>query len=264
MDDTNTGDPNSTKKALCIGINDYPGTQNDLQGCVNDCDEWSKILQQKFGFGYVRRIVNSGATIANVKAAMSKLISSAKAGDILAITYSGHGSSVADYNGDEPDGRDETLYLYDGNLVDDDIKAILSGIPAAVNLTIICDSCHSGTVTRLTAEEMAQGPKPRYMPPVDVHEATIMSSLPVKGRAFSEDDMKEILLAGCKNTEYSYDASFDKPMGAFSYYATQILWQETGLTYEQFYQKLMGKLPNQQYPQTPQLEGRNKTRVMFS
>ncbi|WP_349769079.1 caspase family protein, partial [Zoogloea sp.] len=25
-----------SKKALCIGINDYPGTQNDLSGCVND------------------------------------------------------------------------------------------------------------------------------------------------------------------------------------------------------------------------------------
>jgi hypothetical protein len=24
------------KRALLIGINDYPGTQNDLQGCVND------------------------------------------------------------------------------------------------------------------------------------------------------------------------------------------------------------------------------------
>ena len=23
-------------KALCIGINDYPGTQSDLHGCVND------------------------------------------------------------------------------------------------------------------------------------------------------------------------------------------------------------------------------------
>jgi hypothetical protein len=24
------------KRALLVGINDYPGTQNDLQGCVND------------------------------------------------------------------------------------------------------------------------------------------------------------------------------------------------------------------------------------
>ena len=29
-----------TKKALCIGINDYPGTDSDLQGCVNDATDW--------------------------------------------------------------------------------------------------------------------------------------------------------------------------------------------------------------------------------
>ena len=29
------------KKALCIGINDYPGTGMDLRGCVNDADDWA-------------------------------------------------------------------------------------------------------------------------------------------------------------------------------------------------------------------------------
>ena len=33
-----------TKKALCIGINDYPGTQNDLNGCVNDARDWAAAL----------------------------------------------------------------------------------------------------------------------------------------------------------------------------------------------------------------------------
>jgi hypothetical protein len=27
------------KNALCIGINDYPGTQSDLKGCVNDAND---------------------------------------------------------------------------------------------------------------------------------------------------------------------------------------------------------------------------------
>jgi hypothetical protein len=29
------------KKALCIGINNYPGTHMDLQGCVNDANDWA-------------------------------------------------------------------------------------------------------------------------------------------------------------------------------------------------------------------------------
>ncbi len=32
-------------KALCIGINDYPGTQNDLSGCVNDAQDWAAEAQ---------------------------------------------------------------------------------------------------------------------------------------------------------------------------------------------------------------------------
>ena len=32
------------KRALLVGINDYPGTQNDLQGCVNDITNVYDIL----------------------------------------------------------------------------------------------------------------------------------------------------------------------------------------------------------------------------
>jgi hypothetical protein len=49
-------------------------------------------------------------------------------GPTLIVWYSGHGSYVKDIHGDEEDGVDETLYLYDGNLVDDDINNILQSI----------------------------------------------------------------------------------------------------------------------------------------
>ena len=32
------------KRALCIGINDYPGTGSDLAGCVNDANDWAEAL----------------------------------------------------------------------------------------------------------------------------------------------------------------------------------------------------------------------------
>jgi hypothetical protein len=49
-------------------------------------------------------------------------------GPTLVVWYSGHGSYIRDVHGDEEDGVDETLYLYDGNLVDDDINSILQNI----------------------------------------------------------------------------------------------------------------------------------------
>ncbi len=39
-----------SKKALLAGINDYPGTQNDLQGCVNDITNVCDVLVKYFGF----------------------------------------------------------------------------------------------------------------------------------------------------------------------------------------------------------------------
>ena len=33
-----------TRRALCIGINNYPGTQMDLAGCVNDANDWADEL----------------------------------------------------------------------------------------------------------------------------------------------------------------------------------------------------------------------------
>ena len=35
------------KTALCIGINNYPGTHMDLRGCVNDAEDWSRELEAR-------------------------------------------------------------------------------------------------------------------------------------------------------------------------------------------------------------------------
>ncbi|MGE5839594.1 MAG: caspase family protein, partial [Deltaproteobacteria bacterium] len=35
------------KRALCIGINDYPGTGSDLAGCVNDANDWAVLLKKR-------------------------------------------------------------------------------------------------------------------------------------------------------------------------------------------------------------------------
>lgn len=34
------------KLALCVGINDYQGSQNDLSGCINDFNDWIDILEK--------------------------------------------------------------------------------------------------------------------------------------------------------------------------------------------------------------------------
>ena len=45
-------------KSLCIGINDYPGTGSDLNGCVNDALDWAAELRGR-GFETIT-LLNQG------------------------------------------------------------------------------------------------------------------------------------------------------------------------------------------------------------
>ena len=69
-------------------------------------------------------------------------------GDILLLTYSGHGGQIPDVTGEETDKLDETWCLYDGQLIDDEMYLELSRFAAGVRVLVFSDSCHSGTVVR--------------------------------------------------------------------------------------------------------------------
>lgn len=261
-----TGDVN--KQALCMGINDYSGTQNDLRGCVNDATNWGNLLKSK---GYnVTVLLDSQVTRATVIAKLQQLTQTQGLTHFV-LTYSGHGSQTADTNGDEDGGKDETLYLYDGHLVDDDIRGILNKIPSGVKVTVISDSCHSGTVTRAflsTMNDTSFYSKPRYVPPEDVTDAAMLEGIPFKKSIMCpEEGMNHILIAGAKDTEYSYDANIGgQPCGAFTYYALKVLQENPSVSYNDFIAKLRTYIPNGQYPQTPQLEGKeaDKNQIMFA
>ena len=66
-----------------------------------------------------------------------------------------------------------------------------------------------------------------------------------------------MLLAGCQDTEFSYDAWFNgRPNGAFTYAALQVLPQlAADATYRDWYRAIRQALPTAEYPQTPNLYG---------
>lgn len=244
------------KKTICTGINNYPGTSNDLQGCVNDANDWSKILTN-LGFE-VTTLLDSQVTCSSFKFIIQNTISKMTSGDVLVITYSGHGTQVTDTSGDEPDGYDEALYLYDGVFRDDEMREALSGITDGIHVFFISDSCFSGTITRKINFDEAVG-KPRF-----IVNDPIPPTAKLVNKFLSQEDMKEMVLTGCADTEYSYDAYIDgKWNGAMTAYATKCVVK--GQTYNDFYTKLRSFLPSKNYPQTPQLEGKeeNKLKVMF-
>jgi|WetSurMetagenome_2_1015567.scaffolds.fasta_scaffold58875_3 metacaspase-1 len=244
------------KKAVCIGINNYPGTSNDLLGCVNDANDWSAVLND-YGFE-TSLLLDAQATRQNIKTALGNLVLSVKPGDVAVFTYSGHGTQALDLSGDEGDSYDEAIYVYDGMILDDELRVIIDRIDPLATLVVISDSCFSGSVTRLVPEKA----RPRFLPVNGYTENRV-----VRQRfLLPESGMQELLVSGCTDSEYSYDAEIDgRYNGAMSAMAIRVIRQNPGLTYSQFYSLLRGYLPSSQYPQSPQLEGSDahKSTLLF-
>jgi len=246
------------KKAICVGINNYPGVLNDLKGCVNDANDWAELLTE-FDFD-VSVLLDEQGTRENMKSALRNLVASLNAGDYGVFTYSGHGTYNRDTSGDEPDSYDEALYVYDGIVLDDELREILDDLNPQASLVFVSDSCYSGTVTRAVEDDTLYA-RPRFVPVLGYDPL-----IPVKTRLLAEADMLELLLTGCSDSELSYDAYINgRYNGAMSRYAIDAIRANRQATFDEFYALLQQALPSQDYPQTPQLEGSatNKSRALF-
>lgn len=269
------------KKALCVGINDYPGNGSDLNGCVNDAKAWAALLKEHYGFAsaQVKLLLDSQATKANITKGLKALLSGARAGDVLVFTNSSHGTYLADTSGDEP-GYDEAMCPFDCDkelVVDDELRELFSGLTKGVSLTVISDSCHSGTVTRAAISENIPGLRTsddrrvRFLNPALIGRPMLQNPWEAqkKGKTkFPQSKMKEVLLSGCTPSEYSYDALIGgKYHGAMTYFALQAVREANyDITYAQLHTRLRYLLDEAGYPQHPQLEGStaSKKKRIFS
>lgn len=257
------------KRSLHIGINDYPGTGNDLSGCVNDANDWKRTMEDS-GFE-TTSLLDGQATKSNMHEAISKIVGDTGRDDIAVITYSGHGTWVPDEDDDEVDGRDEALCPYDISqgqiLTDDELYEIFGGRKWGARIIFISDSCHSGTVAKVcnvilgNERDLRNAPKIRFLAPevyIKGNEKLLKKALRVENvKARGKIRAASVLLSGCKDDEYSYDAWFNgRPNGAFTYVALQALkgLAETA-TYRDWHRKIREILPHVNYPQTPQLSG---------
>jgi hypothetical protein len=251
------------RQAVCVGINDYPGQDADLGGCVNDAKDWSAAVRQAAPHAKVQVLLDGQATRMGILNALSALITGLGAGDLGVFTYSGHGTWVPDTNGDESDGRDEALCPVDltpqSLIIDDELNMMFSQLAAGARLLFVSDSCHSGTVARFAGLPRQKRPV-RFLPPAMIqHEPSLQRlveaperSKPRRRRAFPG----VVHLAACRDNEYAYDAEFGgRPNGAFTYAALQALKSTTPpTTYAHWIAEIRKQLPTWQHPQTPSLD----------
>lgn len=142
--------------AIAIGLNAidpaHYGTNGALSGCEPDANDMASIAA---ALGYpVTKLLTAQATRQAVLAALDDHAQRLVAGDLLVVSYSGHGGQVPDQNGDEADGLDETWCLFDGQLLDDELHAAWGKFRAGVRILALSDSCHSGTVLKMMKKDI--------------------------------------------------------------------------------------------------------------
>lgn len=265
------------KKAVLVGVNRYRIPGSDLRGCVPDVKNMSRLIQARYGFdaGDITMLTDFDATKKAIEEALTGMIKGAKRGDVLLFHFSGHGSNVPDDNGDEADNRDEILCPTDLDWYDpfrdDWLRNVFDGLGSGVSLTMISDSCHSGTVTR--AIEPPDAPVlARYLPsPWDL--AAVESGRELTGttrgtlhKASEEEreardivpvDIPEVLISGCRADQTSADAHIAGGYaGALTYHLVEALDEsESTLSYRDLHDHTCAKLKRGRYEQIPQLEG---------
>ena len=133
---------------LFAGIGDYLPPNTDLQFTAEDA---VRIRDALIDGGGMRAedaytLVDSDATVANVSSAIREIGRRMSSDDTFVMFYSGHGGQAPRSDGptaSDPDGMDETLVLYDGPMLDDELRQLFDGIRQGTVLLWL-DSCFSG------------------------------------------------------------------------------------------------------------------------
>jgi len=153
----------SSKKcaAVLIGCNYSNIPSARLSGCINDIVNIRNMLIDAYGYTSqnITMLRDDGfggptmmPTRANILNALNRVCSDTSLTELW-IHYSGHGTQVADKNGDEADKMDEAIVPCDftttGFIVDDDLQTLFKKVAPTCRVFIAFDSCHSGTAVDL-------------------------------------------------------------------------------------------------------------------
>jgi hypothetical protein len=140
----------STGISLHLGLNTYDPVHyagyRTLLGAERDAKAMAQIAQLQ-GFTPTLLLAQA-ATYDVVRKHIAAAAKTLGAGDTFLFSFAGHGSTVPDQNGDEPTGSDQTLCLYDQQIVDDQLHADFAAFVTGVRIIMVSDSCHSGSVAR--------------------------------------------------------------------------------------------------------------------
>lgn len=283
------------KRALLVGVNKYPNLPlySQLSGCVNDALSMRRVLEEAFDFPApnIQVLLDEAATEQAIRGAMERLVEDCGEGDIVVFHFSGHGSQMA-ARGDKPRGYDESIMPHDSgrdnpafpvqmeprDIRDTEIREWLSRLTRKTpHVTLIFDSCHSGSITRFRTDSEVFGTNLRWIPPDPLPGLSSLPPRAAAGRGRARDaggsrwlppGSSYVLLAACAAEQGAYECENEgERYGAFTLSLTREIRRAldraaSKITYRDVWERVAIQVSQQFQNQTPQLEGA-RDRVIF-
>ncbi|KZV91913.1 hypothetical protein EXIGLDRAFT_718838 [Exidia glandulosa HHB12029] len=269
--------------ALIIGINvhEHAGsTFHNLKGAVADADDMCDFLTSTLAVdpSHIRNLRDHQATRDGIIDAFAALTSDDRIhrDDAIVIFYAGHGSQAAAPSDWETGGRDARIEMIiphnffpattsnrkQQGILDITLSALLTKLAEQKgdNITVILDSCHSGSSTR---DPLEIGVLSRGITLPDNY--TILPSLEDDGSrhatvAFGHESSglsSHVLLAACSRMESAQECN---GRGFFTQ-ALLTLLRDANVR-NMTYRAVIEELPELPF-QHPQCEGKNSARALF-
>lgn len=282
------GDPKG-RYALLIGIDDYQGIANNLDGPVADARLIGQILVERYGFlpANVVTITDREATREHVTEAFLRHLGQAGPEGVAVFYYSGHGMQMEENlalsgNMDpETDNVDEALVMWGadgrgGILLDDELGFLASRLRTD-RVLMVMDACFSGTGTRGGAGGQAKEVKFSDVAGNLTVPASFLTDSAAAGSGASKtgdvsdllgEPDRHLLLAASSDDQLSWTASgwpkYGGTISVFTYYLAEALESAPqNVTFAQLMQGVRDKTlaytqSNYNARQTPQPEGRQR------
>lgn len=266
-----------TNRALIVTIGQYP--RHSGWEKIHAENDTILIKQMLMAHRYLPQNItclsNANATKTSVTKSLTRLCDETQAGDYIYLHFSCHGQQMMDDNGDEDDGLDESIVLYDAgywyvrgkyegenHLRDDELGVWIDKIRRKAGesgqvITVI-DACHSGTANRENENEdyirgtAAIFAPEGYIPQPGNHQER--SLYLVSKQEFSPAVVISACLPGEINYEY-YDKLQSKYFGKLTFFFCETMKQrEKDITLDDLIRILKLKVRSTLRKQTPYME----------
>jgi hypothetical protein len=191
---------------LGLGINDYPGSSNDLNGCIKDIEKVSFKLKSMNILSTINTLFNDGVTKHNVESYIRSIYEEHKNNykiknkeNYLILYYSGHGTQII---GKEKDGYSEAFYWYDGPYADYELRKLFTECPEGLKIIFFMDSCFSGGMFGIKSffNKLFGIKRIKFLEYETIPEEMLKKTSVIKNRLNNV-----LVFSGCRENEYSYE-----------------------------------------------------------